>query len=66
LGVWNFAGGHAALVVGEDDLDAVGEEAEVTRVSLDSPTTTRGIWKSRMAPVHIWHGDSVVYRVVSW
>src|SRR5690242_5582287 len=22
-----------------------------------SPTTTRGIWKSRMAPVHIWHGE---------
>ena len=30
-----------------------------------SPTTTRGIWNSRIAPVHIWHGDSVVYKVVS-
>ncbi len=25
-----------------------------------SPTTTLGIWKSRIAPVHIWHGERVV------
>ena len=31
-----------------------------------SPTTTRGIWNSRMAPVHIGHGDSVVYSVMAW
>jgi hypothetical protein len=29
-----------------------------------SPTTTRGIWNSKIAPVHIWQGDSVVYKVV--
>jgi hypothetical protein len=54
--------GDAAEVVEQHDLDALRPEEVQVRAS---PTTTRGIWKSKIAPVHIWHGDSVVYMVVS-
>jgi len=38
------------------------ENEEITaadRLIVASPTTTFGIWNSRIAPVHIWHGESV-------
>ena len=59
-------GGHAVVVVEQHDLHpaTVRKPRSPAKVSA-SPTTTRGIWNSRIAPEHIWHGDSVVYSVVS-